>query len=71
MPQGRPRPVMIAAAAWIVLHSGESHGNEGLVSFEAALGGVVATLVLVGVLWYAGVFESMGSDGEAAGDVGD
>jgi hypothetical protein len=60
-------PGMLADVAWLVLH-GASHQEEaGLVSFEAALGGVVALLVVVGTLWYLGVFASLGGD-DAGGE---
>jgi hypothetical protein len=51
---------MLAKLAWVVLHAGDGH-NDGGLGFEVWLGGLVTLLVVVGALWYLGVFESFGA----------
>ena len=55
---------MLTDVAWFVLHGGGGHNESGAVSFEAALGGLVSLLVVLGVLWYLGVFESLSAAAE-------
>jgi hypothetical protein len=61
---------MLAKLAWVVLHAGDGH-NDGGLGFEVWLGSLVTLLVLVGALWYLGVFESLGPDAEVAPTDGD
>lgn len=61
---------MLAKLAWVVLHAGEGQSDGGL-GFEVWLGSLVTLLVLLGALWYLGVFESLGPDAEAGGSEGE
>lgn len=59
---------MTVDVPWIVLHGG--HEGAEFVTFEAAFGGLVSLLVVVGALYYLGVFEQSGGSGDEESDAG-
>lgn len=56
--------------AWFVLHGGGGHESGGLVTFETALGGLVALLIVVGTLTYLGVLDLPGGSGDEESEAG-